>query len=65
MRGTVVAFDEPGGLGVVRGADGADYPFHCTQIADGTRTVAEGTAVIFGVVPGHRGRWEAVGIERC
>ncbi len=65
MQGTVVAFDEAAGLGVVRGADGADYPFHCTQLEDGTRTVPEGTAVIFEVAPGHRGRWEAVAIERC
>jgi cold shock CspA family protein len=65
MRGTVTAFDPAGGLGTVRGADGADYPFHCTQLADGTRTVPEGVAVMFEVVAGHRGRWEAAAIERC
>ena len=29
------------------------------QIADGTRTIAVGTAVAFEVVAGHLGRWEA------
>jgi hypothetical protein len=44
--------------------DGRRYPFHCTQLADGTRTVPEGAAVRFEVGPGHLGRWEAVAIER-
>jgi cold shock CspA family protein len=33
--------------------------FHCTQIADGTRTIAVGTPVTFEVRPGQRGTWEA------
>ena len=37
-----VDFDAAG-LGVVRGDDGTAYPFHCTQIADGSRTIAVGT----------------------
>ncbi len=59
MTGTVADFDEHAGLGVVRGDDGVDYPFHCTQIADGTRTIAVQTPVSFEVVPGPLGRWEA------
>ena len=39
------------------------YPFHCTAIADGTRTIAVGTAVTFDVVPGRLGRWEASGLR--
>ena len=39
--GTVTAFDEQRGLGTVT-ADGREYPFHTTQIADGTRTVRVG-----------------------
>jgi hypothetical protein len=35
------------------------YPFHCTQIADGTRTIDVGTAVTFEVRAGAMGRWEA------
>ena len=59
-EGTVTAFDEAAGLGTVRdGADGRDYGFHCTAIADGTRTIAVDTTVTFTVIPGHQGRWEA------
>ena len=60
MRGVVTEFDEQRGLGTVTGDDdGTTYPFHCTRIADGTRTIAVGTAVTFEVVPGLAGRWEA------
>ena len=62
MNGRVAAFDEFVGLGSVRGEDGTTYEFHCTQIADGSRTVAAGTAVSFEVVAGRLGRWEAVAI---
>lgn len=57
--GLVVAFDEARGLGVVRADGGGEVPFHCTAIADGTRTIAVGRAVRFRVVPGRLGRWEA------
>lgn len=62
MHGTVVAFDEPRGLGTIE-ADGTDYPFHCTAITDGTRTIDVGTAVTFDVRPGGMGRWEATSVE--
>jgi cold shock CspA family protein len=58
-EGEVVAFDDPRGLGVVRADGGGDLPFHCTAIADGTRTIAVGARVRFRVVPGRLGRWEA------
>ena len=58
-RGTVEAFDDPRGLGVVRSDDGVEHPFHCTAIADGTRTIAVGTPVTYRVAPGRLGRWEA------
>jgi CspA family cold shock protein len=62
-RGTVTAFDEHKGYGTVRdGGDGRELFFHCTQIADGTRTIAVGTAVSFEVTAGHLGRWEATSI---
>lgn len=57
--GRVIAFDEHVGLGEVEGEDGRRYAFHCTQIADGSRTIEVGAAVTFDVVPGHLGRWEA------
>jgi cold shock CspA family protein len=59
MRGTVAEFDDAAGIGEVEAQDGTRYFFHCTQIADGTRTIAVGTAVEFDVAPGHQGRWEA------
>ena len=61
QRGTVVAFDEAVGLGSVE-ADGASYPFHCTQIADGSRRIDTGTAVTFTVLAGRNGTWEAAGV---
>jgi cold shock CspA family protein len=61
VLGTVVAFDEARGLGEVD-ADGVRYPFHCTAIADGTRTIPVGTEVTFDVRPGGLGRWEATAI---
>ena len=57
--GEVVAFDEAVGLGTVRADDGTVLPFHCTAIADGTRTIEVGTRVVFDVAAGGRGRWEA------
>jgi cold shock CspA family protein len=57
--GVVAAFDEPRGRGTVRAAGGDEVPFHCTAIADGTRTITVGQAVRFRLVPGLLGRWEA------
>jgi CspA family cold shock protein len=57
--GTVVEFDEAAGFGTVRGDDGDEHFFHCTAIADGTRTIEVGTRVTYDVVPGRRGQWEA------
>jgi cold shock protein len=57
--GVVSAFDEPRGLGVIHDDGGEQVPFHCTAIADGSRTIAVGQAVRFTVVAGRLGRWEA------
>jgi cold shock CspA family protein len=62
--GRVVAFDEHVGLGRVEADDGRTYPFHCTQLADGSRTVDVGAVVRFDVVAGHLGRWEAARVEK-
>jgi hypothetical protein len=48
----------------VTGDDGRVRPFHCTAIADGTRTIPVGVAVSYTVVPGRSGRWEAVQVTR-
>ncbi len=63
-RGAVTAFDEARGLGTVVGDDGRAWSFHCTRIADGTRTIDAGTPVIFTVAPGGPGRWEATGLVK-
>jgi cold shock CspA family protein len=63
MTGTVEDFDDAAGLGTVRATDGTAYPFHCTRIADGSRTIAAGASVTFVVVPGHQGRWEAAAVS--
>jgi cold shock CspA family protein len=65
MGGTVDTFDDARGVGTVRAADGRRFFFHCTTIADGSRTVAVGTRVEFDVVPGHLGRWEASTVRRA
>ena len=58
--GIVVEFDERVGLGVVQPAGGGEpLPFHCTQIADGSRSIPVGTDVSFVVIPGRGGAWEA------
>jgi cold shock CspA family protein len=63
QRGKVERFDKDVGLGEVLAADARLYPFHCTEIADGSRDIAVGAEVSFVVAPGHRGRWEARHLE--
>jgi cold shock CspA family protein len=63
VTGTVSEFDEAKGYGIVRAGDGRDLFFHCTQIADGTRTIPVGIDVVFEVAPGRSGRWEAVDLR--
>lgn len=62
MLGTVASFDDHRGYGAIRSADGDELFFHCTRIADGSRTIDEGASVAFEVVAGHRGRWEAAAV---
>ena len=61
--GTVTAFDAQRGLGEVSEPDGDVHPFHCVQIADGTRDIAVGTPVTFELGPATFGRWEARSLE--
>jgi len=61
MDGIVVAFDERQGLGTIAARD-ASYPFHCTALLDGSRTVDAGAAVSFEVRAAGMGRWEATRI---
>ena len=57
--GVVAEFDDAKGYGTIEAGDGRSLFFHCTRIADGSRTIAVGTPVTFRVVPGRGGRWEA------
>jgi cold shock CspA family protein len=61
-NGTVTEFDDARGWGTVRADDDREYGFHCTAIADGSRSIAPGIRVRFTVVPGRLGRWEATGL---
>lgn len=61
--GTVVFFDDERGIGTVRNAEGVETFFHCTAIADDTRSIAVGARVTYTVVPGHLGGWEAAEIK--
>jgi CspA family cold shock protein len=63
VTGVVTEFDEPAGIGTVTADDGEPHFFHCTAIADGTRTIEVGARVAFEVVAGRRGRWEATDLR--
>jgi len=58
-HGRVASFDPARGLGAVEDDDGSSYGFHATAIADGSRRIEVGTAVVFTVSAGHRGLYEA------
>lgn len=59
QRGVVREFDDAAGLGMIDASDGGEFPFHCIEIADGSRHIEPGTPVVFGVVT-KLGRREAV-----
>jgi CspA family cold shock protein len=61
MNGTVTAFDDTRGLGTITADDGRTFAFHCTQIADGSRSIEVGRAVQFDLAP-KLGRYEAIAI---
>lgn len=64
LFGRVEHFDEATGLGSVATPEGGrTWPFHCTSIAGGGRTIEPGTAVTFVVVAGRAGRWEAADLR--
>jgi cold shock protein len=64
VNGTVTEYDDHKGYGAITAEDGQQLFFHCTRIADGTRTINEGAAVTFEIVAGHGGRWEAAAIVK-
>lgn len=60
-HGIVAAFDAERGLGTISGDDGVERPFHCTEIADGSRRIDVGAPVSF-VLLAKLGRYEAAAI---
>jgi cold shock CspA family protein len=60
--GRVASFDDHAGRGEIEARGGLHFPFHCTAIADGTRTIAPDTTVKFRLVPGPLGALEAIAI---
>ncbi len=60
--GRIATFDDHVGRGEIEARGGMRFPFHCTAIVDGTRTVAPNTAVKFRLVPGPLGALEATRI---
>jgi cold shock CspA family protein len=64
VAGHVATFDDPRGYGTVVADDGGGpWFFHCTAIADGTRTIEVGARITFEVVAGQQGRYEAIDIR--
>jgi hypothetical protein len=59
--GRVVEFDDHRGRGEIEAA-GLRFPFHCTAIADGSRTIAPDAVVQFRLVVGPLGALEAAAI---
>lgn len=60
LPATVTTFDDRRGIGTVTTEDGRELAFHCTAVADGSRTVEQGASVVVEIGPGLPGRWEAV-----
>ena len=54
-EGTVTSYDDHVGAGAVTGEDGRTWWFHCTRIADGTRSVEVGADVSYVLAPGPTG----------
>lgn len=61
--GTVTEFSDASGLGTVTGDDGASYPFHVIEIADGSRTIELGQRVRFEPFAKF-GRYEAGRLDK-
>lgn len=63
MIGRVITFDEHVGLGIIESND-EKIPFHCVNIADGTRTINLGAEVTFEKFMHPQGREEATNIVK-
>jgi len=64
----VGSFDDPAGYGIITETDpetstAGEWFFHCSAIADGSRSIVAGTPVTCHLVAGHLGRTEAADIR--
>jgi hypothetical protein len=60
--GRVAEYDDDVGRGEIE-AGGLRFPFHCTAIADGSRTIPTDTPVHFRLVAGPLGALEATAVS--
>ena len=60
--GRVAVYDDHRGRGEVEARGGLRFPFHCTAITDGSRTIAPDAPVRFQLVIGPLGALEATAI---
>lgn len=63
LRARVAAYDDDKGYGYLEIDGGGRLFFHCTAIADGSRTIAEGTEVEYEPVTDPRGKPEAAALR--
>ena len=63
MRGRVAEYDDHKGYGHLEAEDGRRLFFHCTAIADGSRTIRVGADVVFEPVIDPRGKPEAADVR--
>ena len=63
-RGRVADYDDHKGWGHIATVDGRLLFFHCTAIADGTRTIPADTQVEYDEVTDPRGKPEAANVRR-
>jgi len=63
LTGTVATFDGHAGTGTIAADDGATFPFHCIEVADGTRTIEEGARVSFERLA-RFGRYQAAALQQ-
>lgn len=63
LRGRVAEYDDHKGYGYLEVGGGGRLFFHCTAIADGSRTIREGVEVEYEAVTDPRGKPEAADVR--
>ena len=63
LRGRVAAYDDHKGYGYLEVDGGGRLFFHCTAIADGSRTIPVGVEVEYEAVTDPRGKPEAAAVR--